>query len=93
MSSLHDIIAWEGRANYAASRGGIILLMKSVAQEVAHLRIRVNAISPGARRRSGKPTSPEIFDSVLLKLIPCKCIGTRGRSADDYLAGVRRVGP
>jgi len=50
MSSLHDIIAWEGRANYAASRGGIILLMKSVAQEVAHLRIRVNAISPGASR-------------------------------------------
>ena len=50
MSSAHDIIAWEGHANYAVSRGGIILLMKSVAQEVAHLRIRVNAISPGARR-------------------------------------------
>jgi glucose 1-dehydrogenase len=78
MSSVHDIIAWEGHANYAASKGGIILLMKSIAQEVAHLRIRVNAISPGAIRTPmnvEKLTSPEIFDSVLLKLIPCKRIG------------------
>lgn len=78
MSSVHDVIAWEGHANYAASKGGIILLMKSVAQEVAHLRIRVNAISPGAIRTPmnvEKLTSPEIFDSVLLKLIPCKRIG------------------
>jgi len=78
MSSVHDIIAWEGHANYAASKGGIILLMKSVAQEVAHLRIRVNAISPGAIRTPmnvEKLTSLEIFDSVLLKLISCKRIG------------------
>ena len=78
MSSVHDIIAWEGHANYAASKGGIILLMKSIAQEVAHLGIRVNAISPGAIRTPmnvEKLTSPEIFDSVLLKLIPCKRIG------------------
>src|SRR6266487_3215720 len=78
MSSVHDVIAWEGHANYAASKGGIILLMKSIAQEVAHLRIRVNAISPGAIRTPmnvEKLTSPEIFESVLLKLIPCKRIG------------------
>jgi glucose 1-dehydrogenase len=78
MSSVHDVIAWEGHANYAASKGGIILLMKSIAQEVAHLGIRVNAISPGAIRTPmnvEKLTSPEIFDSVLLKLIPCKRIG------------------
>jgi glucose 1-dehydrogenase len=78
MSSVHDVIAWEGHANYAASKGGIILLMKSIAQEVAHLGIRANAISPGAIRTPmnvEKLTSPEIFDSVLLKLIPCKRIG------------------
>src|ERR1700730_18896534 len=71
MSSVHDVIAWEGHANYAASKGGIILLMKSIAQEVAHLRIRVNPISPGTIRTPmnvEKLTSPEIFDSVLLKL-------------------------
>lgn len=78
MSSVHDIIPWEGHANYAAAKGGIMLLMKSVAQEVAHLKIRVNALSPGAIRTPmnvAKLTSPEIFDSTLLRLIPSKRIG------------------
>lgn len=78
ISSVHDIIPWEGHANYAAAKGALMLFMKSLAQEVAHLRIRVNAISPGAIRTPmnvEKLTSPEIFDRVLLKLIPCKRIG------------------
>jgi glucose 1-dehydrogenase len=78
MSSVHDIIPWAGHANYAAAKGGLILLMKSLAQEVAHLRIRVNAISPGAIRTPmniEKLTSPELFEKLLLNLIPCKRIG------------------
>lgn len=78
ISSVHDIIPWEGHANYATAKGGLMLFMKSLSQEVAHLRIRVNAISPGAIRTPmnvEKLTSPEIFDRVLLKLIPCKRIG------------------
>ena len=78
LSSVHDIIPWEGHANYAAAKGGLILFMKSLAQEVAHLRIRVNAISPGAIRTPmnvEKLTSPEVFERVLLKLIPSKRIG------------------
>jgi glucose 1-dehydrogenase len=78
MSSVHDIIPWEGHANYAAAKGGLMLFMKSLAQEVAHLRIRVNALSPGAIRTPmnvEKLTSPEIFESTLLKLIPVKRIG------------------
>ncbi len=78
MSSVHDIIPWEGHANYAAAKGGLMLFMKSLAQEVAHLRIRVNAISPGAIRTPmniEKLTSPDVFNSVLLKLIPSKRIG------------------
>ena len=50
MSSVHDIIPWAGHVNYAASKGGILMLMKSLAQEVADRGIRVNAISPGAIR-------------------------------------------
>lgn len=78
MSSVHNIIPWEGHANYAAAKGGIMMLMKSVAQEVAHLHIRVNAISPGAIRTPmnvEKLTSQEVYERVLLKLIPYKRIG------------------
>ena len=78
MSSVHDIIPWEGHVNYAATKGGILMLMKSIAQEVAHLRIRANAISPGAIRTPmnvEKLTSPEVYEEVLLNLIPYKRIG------------------
>jgi glucose 1-dehydrogenase len=78
ISSVHDVIPWEGHANYAAAKGGLMLFMKSLAQEVAHLRIRVNAIAPGAIRTPmnvEKLTTPELFDKLLLKLIPTKRIG------------------
>lgn len=78
ISSVHDVIPWEGHANYAAAKGGLMLFMKSLAQEVAHLRIRVNSIAPGAIRTPmnvEKLTTPELFDKLLLKLIPSKRIG------------------
>lgn len=48
MSSVHEIIPWAGHANYAASKGGIHMLMQTIAQEFAPKKIRVNAIGPGA---------------------------------------------
>ena len=48
MSSVHDIVPWAGHANYAASKGGIQLLMKTLCQEYASKKVRVNSISPGA---------------------------------------------
>ena len=48
MSSVHEVIPWAGHVNYAASKGGIMLMMKSIAQEVAPFRIRVNSVAPGA---------------------------------------------
>ena len=47
-SSVHQRIPWAFRANYAASKGGLHLLMESIAQEVAAEKIRVNAVAPGA---------------------------------------------
>ena len=44
VSSVHDIIPWAGHVNYAASKGGVMMMMKSIAQEVAPWRIRVNSI-------------------------------------------------
>jgi glucose 1-dehydrogenase len=48
MSSVHEVIPWAGHCNYAASKGGVMLLMKSLAQELAPHKIRVNSIGPGA---------------------------------------------
>jgi glucose 1-dehydrogenase len=77
MSSVHEVIPWAGHANYAASKGGIMLLMKSLAQEYAWKKIRVNSICPGAIQtainRSAWET-PEALKS-LLTLIPYQRIG------------------
>jgi glucose 1-dehydrogenase len=77
VSSVHEVIPWAGHVNYAASKGGVMLMMKSIAQEVAPWRIRVNSICPGAIRtpinRSAWET-PEAYND-LLKLIPYKRIG------------------
>ncbi len=50
MSSVHEVIPWAGHVNYAAAKGGVGMLMRSLAQEVAREGIRVNAIAPGAIR-------------------------------------------
>lgn len=77
ISSVHDVIPWAGHVNYAASKGGLTLLMKSLAQEVAERRIRVNSISPGAIRtpiNTGAWQTQEAY-TELMKLIPYKRIG------------------
>src|SRR5664279_1421699 len=48
MSSVHEVIPWAGHVNYATSKGGINMMMKSMAQELAPKKIRVNGIGPGA---------------------------------------------
>ncbi len=77
MSSVHQVIPWAGHVNYAASKGGIDLLMRSIAQEVAPLRIRVNGIAPGAIRTPINRAAWETEDAYnrLLTLIPYGRIG------------------
>ena len=77
MSSVHQEIPWAGHANYAASKGGIMLLMKSLAQEMAPYRIRVNSIAPGAIRtpiNTAAWSTPEAY-ADLMTLVPYKRIG------------------
>jgi glucose 1-dehydrogenase len=77
MSSVHEVIPWAGHVNYAASKGGLMLLMKSLAQEVAHERIRVVGIAPGAIRTAINRAAweDEAARRELLKLIPYGRIG------------------
>lgn len=77
MSSVHDMIPWAGHTNYAASKGGVMLLMKTMAQELAQHKIRVNSISPGAIKtpiNTAAWATPEA-EKALLKLIPYYRVG------------------
>jgi glucose 1-dehydrogenase len=77
ISSVHDHIPWSGHANYTASKGGVMMLMKSIAQELAPYKIRVNSISPGAIKTSinmNAWATPEAA-SKLLELIPYHRVG------------------
>lgn len=77
MSSVHEVIPWAGHANYAASKGGVMLLMKTIAQEYAPHKIRINSVAPGA---IATPINKDAWDTAehlqnLLRLIPEKRIG------------------
>ncbi|MCB1882411.1 MAG: glucose 1-dehydrogenase [Geminicoccaceae bacterium] len=77
MSSVHQTIPWAFEVNYAASKGGVMLLMQSMAQELATARIRVNAVAPGAIRtpiNHDAWATPEAL-TELLKLMPYGRIG------------------
>jgi len=99
MSSVHDTIPWAGHANYAASKGGVMLLMKTLAQELANYKIRINSISPGAIRTPINVAAWETpeAEADLLRLIPYGRVGDPadiGRAAvwlasdaSDYVTG------
>jgi glucose 1-dehydrogenase len=77
ISSVHETVPWAGHVNYASSKGGLLQLMKSIAQELGPKKIRVNNISPGAiRTRINREAweTPEA-EEKLLTLIPYKRIG------------------
>jgi len=77
MSSVHQEIPWAGHVNYAASKGGIMMMMQSIAQEVAPHRIRVNSVAPGAIRtpiNKSAWSTPEAY-AELMKLVPYQRIG------------------
>ncbi len=77
ISSVHEVIPWAGHTNYATSKGGIMMLMKSIAQELAGDKIRVNSIGPGAIKtninRNAWETPEE--EAKLKELIPYDRVG------------------
>ena len=99
MSSVHEVIPWAGHVNYAASKGGVMQLMKSMAQELAPKKIRVNSIAPGAIKTGINRdawSTPEA-EAALLRLIPEGRVGLPAdvasaalwlaSDASDYVTG------
>ena len=102
-SSVHEVIPWAFQANYAASKGGLAMLMRSLAQELAPMKIRVNSVAPGAIRTpiNREAWQTEAARNDLLKLIPYGRIGEPediaravtwlASDASDYVTGVTLV--
>ncbi len=99
VSSVHEVIPWATHVNYAASKGGVNMLMKSIAQEVGKHKIRVNSISPGAIRTPINTAAWSTAEALskLLDLIPYDRIGESddigkaavwlSSDASDYITG------
>jgi glucose 1-dehydrogenase len=87
MSSVHEVIPWAGHVNYATSKGGINMMMKSMAQELAPKKIRVNSIGPGAIQT---PINKAAWDTpeALNKLLPLIPYGRIGQPEDIGKAAV-----
>ncbi|MFE3634827.1 SDR family oxidoreductase [Streptomyces cellostaticus] len=77
MSSVHQLIPWSGHVNYASSKGGVQMMMATLAQELAPKKIRVNAVAPGAIRTPINRAAWETPEARqdLLRLIPYDRIG------------------
>jgi glucose 1-dehydrogenase len=99
MSSVHEVIPWAGHVNYAASKGGVGMLMRSLAQELAPRRIRVNALGPGAIKTPINTAAWATGEAErrLLQLIPYGRVGETpdiakaavwlASDASDYVTG------
>jgi NAD(P)-dependent dehydrogenase (short-subunit alcohol dehydrogenase family) len=77
MSSVHEVIAWTGYSAYAASKAGVSMMSKSLAQEAAPHGVRVLCIAPGAIRT---PINQQVWQDPagmrdLLEKIPLGRIG------------------
>ncbi|MEO5997740.1 MAG: glucose 1-dehydrogenase [Chitinophagaceae bacterium] len=77
MSSVHEEIPFPHFAAYCVSKGGLKMLTRNLATELAPLNIRINNVAPGAIATPINKTllqSPKLLDKVL-KNIPEKRLG------------------
>ena len=69
MSSISGKVGLVGQTNYSAAKAGIVGMTKAAAKELAHLRVRVNAIQPGLIRSAMTEAMPQhIWDQKLAEV-------------------------
>lgn len=76
MASIIGTIGGAGQANYAASKGGLIAMTKSIAAEVASRGITANAIAPGFIQTPMTDVLPDELKKTYLVQIPAGRFGT-----------------
>jgi len=76
ISSVMERHAFEGQANYASSKAGLIALTKSLSKEVATRGITVNCVSPGFVATELVQDLPEKLREAYLTRIPLKRFGS-----------------
>jgi glucose 1-dehydrogenase len=103
ISSVHQRIPWAKHANYAASKGGVMLLVQTLAQEFAARKIRVNSVAPGAIKTAINHAAWATEDALdkLLEMIPYGRVGDAedignavvwlASDAADYVTGTTLV--
>ncbi len=79
IASVVGVMGNAGQANYAASKGGMIAMNKSLAQEVASRGVTVNSIAPGFIRT---PMTDVLTDDVKAKLMARIPAGKLGEAQD-----------
>lgn len=78
ISSVHELIPWTGFSAYTASKAGMSMLIKTLAQEAAPHGVRVLALGPGAIKtpiNANVWNDPKLYADLLEK-IPLRRMGT-----------------
>ena len=75
MASIIGVIGGPGQANYAASKGGMIAMTKSIAAEVASRGITANCIAPGFIQTPMTDVLPDELKKTYLAQIPAGRFG------------------
>ena len=97
LSSASGLMGNVGQVNYAASKGGVVAMTKTLAKELARFNINVNAVAPGYIRTPMTEKVPEKVENFLLSQIPLRRAGEAREVANaiaflcsdmaDYITG------
>jgi 3-oxoacyl-[acyl-carrier protein] reductase len=75
MSSYSGLEGNRGQANYAASKAGLLGLMKSAAKELAKRSVRCNAVCPGFIQTDMTAVLPQEAKDMAMAQIPMQRFG------------------
>lgn len=90
IASIIGMMGNAGQANYAASKGGLIALTKSLAREMAPRGVRVNAVAPGFIATAMTDKIPAELREKMIAAIP---LGRMGKPEDVARAVLFLVTP